>query len=197
MGGFGKMGPGLQQDARMPGMWGGMGMRGGMRGLDADFERTERTVQTADRTTTVRMEQGVVDSVAADSLSFSLGSGEAAKLRSPLALTIIGGIITSTLGSLLIVELPLVALLLAAGQRDGELRCDLPAELLVEKTGGLLRRESQIEGANLGNQALGPHGADGQKGIPASDQYQMQVGRRMLQQAVQQFDAPPGDALAD
>jgi hypothetical protein len=61
----------------MPGMWGGMGMRGGMRGLDADFERTERTVQTADRTTTVRMEQGVVDSVAADSLSFSLGSGEA------------------------------------------------------------------------------------------------------------------------
>jgi len=57
------------------------GMRGdlgaGLRGLDPDVERTERTVQTVDGTTTVRVEQGVVDGVAADSLSFTLASGEA------------------------------------------------------------------------------------------------------------------------
>ena len=79
--GFGKMGPGAQQGAKMPGAraMGGMmgGMGGGMRGLDADFERTERTVQTADGTTVRRVEQGVVDSAAADSLDFTLGSGEA------------------------------------------------------------------------------------------------------------------------
>ena len=77
MGGFGKMGPGAQQGARMPGGRGMGGFGGGMRGFDADFERTERIVQTADGTTSVRMEQGVVDNAAADSLSYSLGSGEA------------------------------------------------------------------------------------------------------------------------
>ena len=64
-----KAGPGTA------GMRGGMGA--GLRGLDADIERAERTVQTADGITTVRTEQGVVDSAAADSLSFSLASGEA------------------------------------------------------------------------------------------------------------------------
>jgi len=58
----------------MGGMRGGPG--GGIRGLDADVERIERTVQTADGTTTVRTEQGVVDGAAADSLSFSLANGE-------------------------------------------------------------------------------------------------------------------------
>jgi len=33
----------------------------------------------------------------------ALGAGEAARLRSPLALTIIGGIIASTVGSLLVI----------------------------------------------------------------------------------------------
>ena len=70
-----KAGPGM--GGMRDGMRGGMGIGGGLRGLDADFERTERTVQTAEGTTTVRHEQGVVDSAAADSLSFSLASGEA------------------------------------------------------------------------------------------------------------------------
>ena len=64
---------------------GGMGMGdmrvgpafGGMRGLDADWERAERTIQTSDGTSSVRLEQGVVDSAAANSLTFSLASGEA------------------------------------------------------------------------------------------------------------------------
>lgn len=80
--GFG--GPGIAGNADMqpgPGMGGMRGMRGGMggglRGLDADVERTERTIQTADGITTMRLEQGVVESAAADSLSFSLASGEA------------------------------------------------------------------------------------------------------------------------
>jgi len=49
---------------------------GGMRGIGADFERTERTVQTADGMTSVRVEQGTADSASDSSLSFSLGSGE-------------------------------------------------------------------------------------------------------------------------
>jgi HAE1 family hydrophobic/amphiphilic exporter-1 len=36
-------------------------------------------------------------------LPLALSGGEAARLRSPLALTIIGGIIASTLGSLLVI----------------------------------------------------------------------------------------------
>ena len=43
-------------------------------------------------------------------LPLAVGTGEAARLRSPLALTIIGGIVTSTLGSLLVI--PCVYLLL-------------------------------------------------------------------------------------
>lgn len=68
---------GMRGGLGMGGMRGGPDMGGGLRGLDADFERTERSVQTADGTTTVRMEQGVVDTAVADSLSFSLASGEA------------------------------------------------------------------------------------------------------------------------
>lgn len=73
--GFG--GPGIEGKAgpAMGGMRGDLGA--GLRGLDSDVERTERTVQTVDGTTTVRVEQGVVDGVAADSLSFTLASGEA------------------------------------------------------------------------------------------------------------------------
>ncbi len=73
--GFGQMG-GAKQGQMMPGGR-GMGMGGGLRGLDADFERTERMVQTADGVTTRRIEQGVVDAAGEASLSFSLGSGEA------------------------------------------------------------------------------------------------------------------------
>jgi len=72
--GFGKAGIGAKQGGEM--MRGARGM-GGMRGLDADFERSERTVQTADGITVTRIEQGVADAAAEDSLSFSLGSGEA------------------------------------------------------------------------------------------------------------------------
>ena len=43
-------------------------------------------------------------------LPLALGAGEAARLRSPLAITIIGGIVTSTLGSLFL--LPALYLLL-------------------------------------------------------------------------------------
>ncbi len=79
MGGM-KGGPGMGGEMRARGMgdrgMGDRGMGGGMRGLDADVERTERTVQTADGITTMRVEQGVVDSAAAESLSFSLASGE-------------------------------------------------------------------------------------------------------------------------
>lgn len=53
------------------------GMRGGMRGLAADVERREISVQTADGTTVQRVEQGVVDSASEASLGFSLASGEA------------------------------------------------------------------------------------------------------------------------
>jgi hypothetical protein len=70
-------GPGMGGDLGMGGMRGGPGMGGGLRGLDAEVERTERTVQTVDGTTTVRVEQGIVDSAADTSLSFSLASGEA------------------------------------------------------------------------------------------------------------------------
>jgi hypothetical protein len=80
--GFGGQGIAGKADMQFgPGMGGMRGMRdgmgGGLRGLDADVERTERTIQTADGITTMRMEQGVVEGAAADSLSFSLASGEA------------------------------------------------------------------------------------------------------------------------
>lgn len=67
-----------------PGMGGPMGGLmpgargfGGMRGALEDLERREVTLQTADGTTTQRVEQGTVDSAAADALTFSLASGEA------------------------------------------------------------------------------------------------------------------------
>jgi hypothetical protein len=76
-------GPRDQDEMRGSGGWGmrpgSHGMRGdfgGLRGLDSDVERTERTVQTADGTTSTRVEQGVADSASDTSLSFSLGSGE-------------------------------------------------------------------------------------------------------------------------
>ena len=68
-------GPGMGGMRGMGDMRGGMG--GGLRGLDADVERVERTVQTVDGITTVRTEQGEVESAVDDSLSFSLASGEA------------------------------------------------------------------------------------------------------------------------
>lgn len=72
--GPGKAGIGAQQGGKM--MPGARGM-GGMRGLDADFERTETTIQTADGTTSMRVEQGVADTATDSGLSFSLDSGEA------------------------------------------------------------------------------------------------------------------------
>jgi hypothetical protein len=72
--GPGKAGIGAQQGGAM--MPGARGM-GGMRGLDADFERSETTIQTTDGTTSMRVEKGVADTATDAGLSFSLGSGEA------------------------------------------------------------------------------------------------------------------------
>jgi len=69
----GKAGIGAQMGGRM--MPGARAM-GGRRGIDEDFERRETIIQTADGVTTKRVEQGAVDSAAADALTFSLGSGE-------------------------------------------------------------------------------------------------------------------------
>ena len=69
----GKAGIGALQGGGMPGARG----LGGMRGAREDFERREVTLQTADGVTTNRVEQGTVDSVADDALTFSLASGEA------------------------------------------------------------------------------------------------------------------------
>lgn len=52
----------------------GPGLR--FRGIDADFQRREVTVQTADGTTSSRVEQGTLDGVDDASLTFSLGNGE-------------------------------------------------------------------------------------------------------------------------
>ena len=57
------------------GMLGARGL-GGMRGALEDFERREVTLQTADGVSANRIEQGTVDSVADDALTFSLASGE-------------------------------------------------------------------------------------------------------------------------
>ena len=77
-GGQGKAGIGAQMGGKMmPGARGGLrGGPGGLRGLAEDVERSERTLQTADGVTVMRVEQGAVDSAAPDSLTFSLGSGE-------------------------------------------------------------------------------------------------------------------------
>jgi len=69
----GKAGIGALQGGGMPGARG----LGGMRGALEEFERREVTLQTADGTTTRRVEQGTVDSTAADALTFSLANGEA------------------------------------------------------------------------------------------------------------------------
>ena len=70
--GHGKAGMGANFGEMMQGARG----MGGMRGLDADFERVETTIQTADELTTRRIEQGVADAADAASLSFSLADGE-------------------------------------------------------------------------------------------------------------------------
>lgn len=62
--------------APMGGLMPGARGLGGMRGALDDYERREVTLQTADGTTTQRVEQGTVDSAAADALTFSLASGE-------------------------------------------------------------------------------------------------------------------------
>jgi hypothetical protein len=64
-------------DLQMGRMRGDFGMGGGLRGLDSNVERAERTVQTADGTVSARVEQGVVDAASDASLNFTLGSGEA------------------------------------------------------------------------------------------------------------------------
>lgn len=73
-GGWGMAGMGPMDDG--PRM-GGMRIGVGLRGLDADVERAQRTVQTVDGTTVTRVEQGVVEAADASSLSFTLASGEA------------------------------------------------------------------------------------------------------------------------
>ena len=73
----GKAGIGAQMGGvNMPGARGLARGMGGLRGIDEDFERRETTVQTADGVTSKRVEQGAVDSTAADALTFSLASGE-------------------------------------------------------------------------------------------------------------------------
>ena len=64
--------------APMGGLMPGARGLGGMRGALDELERREVTLQTADGTTTQRLEQGTVDDAAADALAFSLASGEAA-----------------------------------------------------------------------------------------------------------------------
>jgi len=73
----GKAGISAQKGGQgMAGARGGERGMGGRRGELEDFERRETTVQTAEGVTTRRVEQGAVDSTAADALTFSLSSGE-------------------------------------------------------------------------------------------------------------------------
>ncbi len=74
--GYGQRDIGSQRERGAQMMPGARGM-GGMRGLEADVERRETTIQTADGVTSMRVEQGTADSASDASLSFSLGSGEA------------------------------------------------------------------------------------------------------------------------
>lgn len=76
--GYGR-GGGMGMDAwrgamEMPGVPGGMGY--GLRGAFEDFERRETTIQTADGTTSYRVEQGVVTDTSDVGLEFSLAEGE-------------------------------------------------------------------------------------------------------------------------
>jgi hypothetical protein len=76
--GQGHAGFGAKQGGQMmPGARGNGARLGGMRGLDADFERRETSVQTADGVTITRVELGVADGADEASLDFSLASGEA------------------------------------------------------------------------------------------------------------------------
>jgi hypothetical protein len=55
---------------------GGMFQRGAIRGAQDDFERRETTIQTADGTTSHRVEQGTLDGASDTGLEFTLTSGE-------------------------------------------------------------------------------------------------------------------------
>jgi hypothetical protein len=74
--GWGKAGIGAGMDDPM--MRGLRGLRGtgGLGGALDEFERREVTLQTVDGVTTQRVEQGTVDSISDDALSYSLESGE-------------------------------------------------------------------------------------------------------------------------
>lgn len=69
-----------QGRARFEAGWDDLGtraqLRAGVMGQLEDFERREVITQTADGTSALRVEQGVVESVSDSSLQFSLGSGE-------------------------------------------------------------------------------------------------------------------------
>lgn len=75
MGMQGWQGDGWQGDMGMPGLRGGLGV--GFGGALEDFERQETTIQTADGSTTYRVERGVADVVSDAGLDFTLASGEA------------------------------------------------------------------------------------------------------------------------
>jgi hypothetical protein len=66
---------GWQGDMEMPGLRGGLG--GGFGGALEDVERQETTIQTADGSTSYRVERGVADVVSDAGLDFTLASGEA------------------------------------------------------------------------------------------------------------------------
>jgi hypothetical protein len=75
-GGMGMQGmQGWQGDMEMPGLRGGLGL--GFGGALEDFERHETTIQTADGSTSYRVERGVVDVMSDAGLDFTLASGEA------------------------------------------------------------------------------------------------------------------------
>jgi hypothetical protein len=65
---------GWQGDTDMPGMGARMGLC--LQGAVADFERRETTIQTAEGTTSYRIEQGVVDATSDSGIDFTLPSGE-------------------------------------------------------------------------------------------------------------------------
>ena len=76
--GFGRGGgmgmDGWRGDTDMPGMGARLGLC--LQGDVADFERRETTIQTAERTTSYRIEQGVVDATSDSGIDFTLPSGE-------------------------------------------------------------------------------------------------------------------------
>jgi hypothetical protein len=76
--GFGRGGgmgmDGWRGDTDMPGMGARLGPC--LQGAVADFERRETTIQTAEGTTSYRIEQGVVDTTSDSGIDFTLPSGE-------------------------------------------------------------------------------------------------------------------------